>query len=112
MVTAYVSDNSLASVYLQYQREKAELTDEAHRIIKVIKQMEASLDDRATNDQHQHEDSDLKVTVPLMCCLQTLKEKHNTVAKIHRERYEQVKSEFSSEVSKLALNFYRTGTGS
>ena len=111
-MTAYVSNNSLASVYLHHKREKAELTDEAHRIIKVIKQMEASLDDRATDDQYQHEDNDLKVTVPLMRCLQTLKEKHNTVAKIHRERYEQVKSEPYSEVSRPALNFYRIGTSS
>ena len=111
-MTAYVSNISLASVYLQYQREKAELTDEAHRIIKVIKQMEASLDDRATNDQYQNEETDLKVTVPLIRCLQTLKEKHNTVAKIHRERYEQVKSESYSEVSRSALNFCRTGTSS
>lgn len=74
--------------------------------------MEASLDDRATNDQYQHEDNDLKVTVPLMRCLQTLKEKHNTVAKIHRERYEQVKSESYSEVSRPALNSHRIGTSS
>ena len=111
-MTAYVSNKTLASVYLQYQREKAELTDEAHRIIKVIKQMEASLEDHANNDQYQHEDNDLKVTIPLMRCLQILKEKHNTVAKIHRERYEQVKSESYSEISRLALNFYRTGTSS
>lgn len=74
--------------------------------------MEASLEDRATNDQYQHEDNDLVVTVPLMRCLQTLKEKHNTVAKVHRERFEQVKSEPYSAVSRSALNIHRTGSSS
>ena len=71
--------------------EKAELHNEANKIIKTIKQMEASLDDNA-NDQYQLDNGDLKVTVPLTHCLQGLKEKHNAVAKIHRERFEQVKS--------------------
>ena len=71
--------------------EKAELHNEANKIIKTIRQMEASLDDNA-KDQYQLDNGDLKVTVPLTHCLQGLKEKHNTVAKIHRERFEQVKS--------------------
>lgn len=54
--------------------------------------MEASLADHETNDAYQLGDKDLKVTIPLTRCLQGLKEKHNAVAKIHRERYEQVKS--------------------
>ena len=74
--------------------------------------MEASLEDRATNDQYQHEDNGLIVTVPLMRCLQTLKEKHNTVAKIHRERFEQVKSKPYSAFSRPALNLYRTRSSS
>ena len=61
-------------------------------MIKTIKQMEASLEDRASNDAYQLEDKELKVTVPLTRCLQGLKEKHSTIVKIHRERLEQVKS--------------------
>lgn len=61
-------------------------------MIKTIKQMEASLEDRAPNDAYHLEDKELEVTVPLTRCLQSLKEKHNTIAKIHRERFEQVKS--------------------
>jgi protein regulator of cytokinesis 1 len=72
--------------------EKAELTDEAHRIIKTIRQMEVSLEDRAHSETYQLEEKELKVTTPLTRCLQNLKEKHNSVAKIHRERFEQVKS--------------------
>ena len=72
--------------------EKAELHNEANKIIKTIKQMEASLDD-ASNNQYQLDDEELKVTTPLSQCLQSLKEKHNTIAKVHRERFEQVKSD-------------------
>ncbi|KAI9816854.1 MAG: hypothetical protein M1827_001499 [Pycnora praestabilis] len=71
--------------------EKNDLTEEAHRIIKTIKQMEASLDDsRANDDYHLGEDAP-KVTFPLVRCVQELKEKHNSISKIHRERFEQVK---------------------
>ena len=68
------------------------MTEEAHRIIKTIKQMEASLEDHKPNDDYQLNNEELKVTIPLATCLQTLKEKHNNIAKIHRERFEQVKS--------------------
>ncbi len=77
--------------------EKADLHNEANKIIKTIKQMEASLDD-PTNNQYQLDDAELKVTVPLSQCLQTLKEKHNTIAKIHRERFEQVKSNGNTSI--------------
>lgn len=71
--------------------EKADLHNEANKIVKTIKQMQASLDGD-TNEQYHPEDGDLKITAPLTQCLQTLKEKHNAVAKVHRERFEQVKS--------------------
>jgi Ase1/PRC1/MAP65 family protein len=56
--------------------------------------MERSLDDSrpslsSTSDVEQHDG--LKVTFPLLDCIQTLKEKHHTVSRLHRERYEQVK---------------------
>ena len=61
-------------------------------MIKTIRQMEASLEDDKATNPYQLEDDELKVTIPLMRCLQGLKEKQNNVAKIHRERFEQVKS--------------------
>lgn len=78
---------------LTLQSEKIELSEEAHRIIKTIKQMEASLEDPKLNNTYQLDDKDLKVTAPLIQCLQNLKEKYNSIAKIHRERFEQVKSQ-------------------
>jgi Ase1/PRC1/MAP65 family protein len=71
--------------------EKREMADEAHRIIKTIKQLEMSLDDaKAAN--YEQEDENLRVSFPLVKCLQSLKEKHATISKIHKERFEQVKS--------------------
>lgn len=66
--------------------------DEAERIITVIRQMETSLDD--TKAQRNPEDDDLHITFPLTQCLKVLKEKHMHIAKLHRERFEQVKSEY------------------
>lgn len=54
--------------------------------------MEASLEDDKLTNSYQLEDKELRVTVPLTRCLQALKEKHNIIAKLHRERFEQVKS--------------------
>lgn len=73
--------------------EKHEITEEAHRLLKTIKQMEASLEDNKPNPKYETEDSNFKVTYPLMRCLQGLKEKYNAVSKLHRERFEQVRSE-------------------
>lgn len=70
------------------------MTEEAHRMIKTIKQMETSLDDNKGNDDHAVEDPDLRVSYPLIRCLQTLKQKHATISKLHKERFEQVKSMF------------------
>lgn len=68
------------------------MIEEANRIIKNIKQMETSLDDAKAKHELSYDNQGLKVTYPLVRCLQSLKEKHNTVAKIHRERFEEVKS--------------------
>ena len=73
--------------------------------------MEASLEDRASNDAYQLEDKELNVAVPLTRCLQDLKEKHNTIANIHRERSEQVKSKVSHSSCELALRHGRTRPG-
>lgn len=80
-------------------------------MIKTIKQMEASLEDRGPNDAYHLEDNELKVTVPLTRCLQGLKEKHNSIAKTHSERVEQVKSKMHDEPRELALKHCRTRSG-
>ena len=79
------------------------MTEEAQRIIKTIKQMEASLEDSEPND-YRLDEQELKVTLPLTRCLQGLKEKHNTMAKIHRERFEQVKSRLEGHYVRLFTN--------
>lgn len=55
--------------------------------------MEVSLEDKRLGNAYQLDGTDLKITIPLTRCLQGLKEKHNSVAKVHRERLEHVKSE-------------------
>jgi protein regulator of cytokinesis 1 len=90
--------------------EKDEMIAQAQNIITTIRQMEASLDE----DDHDHTsrpDSDeLRVTLPLSRCLQTLKEKHSQVSRLYRERYEQVKKlvqALESYSSHLEPNFVR-----
>ena len=92
--------------------EKSELTEEAHRIIKTIKQMEASLEDSKPSNTYPLDHHDLKVTIPLTRCLQNLKAKHNTIAKIHQERFEQVKSNIYQSHDRRRLNSSRTSTSS
>ncbi|KAN0069300.1 Microtubule associated protein (MAP65/ASE1 family) domain containing protein [Elaphomyces granulatus] len=71
--------------------EKTEMIEEAQSLIKIIKQMEASLDDDKTVGQYDAEDGDLRVSYPLNRCLSVLKEKHGAINKLYRERFEQVK---------------------
>ena len=72
------------------------MIDEAQRLITVIRQMEASLDDPKSRREYGSQENDLQVTYPLTRCLQVLKEKHIQIGRLHKERYEQVKSEFSN----------------
>lgn len=67
--------------------------DEAQKLITTIKQMEASLSDEKANGQYQLDHNQLRVTYPLNRCLAFLKEKHIAISELHRERFEQVKSE-------------------
>ncbi|KAL2002362.1 hypothetical protein VTN02DRAFT_111 [Thermoascus thermophilus] len=71
--------------------EKKEMEEEAQRLIKTIKQMEVSLEDEKANGQYELNEDDLHVSYPLNRCLNFLREKHNTMSKLHRERFEQVK---------------------
>lgn len=74
--------------------EKHELTEQARQLIRTIRQMEASLDDTKSKDDCDREDDELRVTTPLLQCIENLKQKHKVISKIHRERYEQVKSKY------------------
>ncbi|GAM90646.1 hypothetical protein ANO11243_086910 [Dothideomycetidae sp. 11243] len=71
--------------------EKHELTEQARQLIRTIRQMEASLDDTKARDDYDREDDELRVTNPLLQCIDHLKQKHKTISKLHRDRYEQVK---------------------
>ena len=68
------------------------MLEEANRLVTTIKQMEASLDDVNPHPRRTSEDPDLRITFPLNRCLNTLSEKHSAVARLHHERFEQVKS--------------------
>ncbi|KAK0388448.1 hypothetical protein NLU13_4692 [Sarocladium strictum] len=70
--------------------EKRDMVDEAKKIITTIRQMEASLDDSARRSRNL-EDEELQITYPLNRCLQVLREKQTQIARLHKERYEQVK---------------------
>lgn len=65
---------------------------EAQHLVKTIKQMEMSLDDEKANGQYELDDNDLQITCPLNRCIVTLKEKYTAISRLHRERFEQVKS--------------------
>ncbi|OAQ98861.1 hypothetical protein LLEC1_05206 [Akanthomyces lecanii] len=69
--------------------EKKELVDEAKTIITRIREMETSLDD--SKSRRDYDTDDISITYPLNHCLQNLKEKHTQIARLHRERFEQVK---------------------
>lgn len=72
------------------------MTEEAQKLIKTINLMESSLDDSQTNGQYDLGHESLRVTYPLNQCITVLKEKYHTVSKLHRERFEQVKSKQTS----------------
>ncbi|KAK3494595.1 microtubule associated protein-domain-containing protein [Neurospora hispaniola] len=70
--------------------EKQEMIEEAQGIITTIRQMEAAMDE-TKKARRSLEDDGLKVTYPLVQCIQSLQEKHSQVARAHRERYEEIK---------------------
>jgi protein regulator of cytokinesis 1 len=85
--------------------EKKEMVDEANRIITIIRQMDASLDDTKSQRSYHPEDDELKITFPLSRCLTVLKDKHTQISRLHRERFEQVKSMFlSSAMARFLLH--------
>lgn len=78
----------------QVTAEKKELVAEAQKIIATVRQMEASLDSPSTSRRSYRSSGGdgLEVSYPLTKCIQSLKEKHAQVARLHRERFEEVKS--------------------
>lgn len=70
------------------------MTQEAERLITAIQQMESSLSDERANGQYELNRDDLRVTYPLNRCIAFLREKNDAMSKLHRERFEQVRSEF------------------
>lgn len=76
----------------QVTTEKKELVAEAQKMITTIRQMEASLDDPRSRRNCSNENDGLEISYPLTRCIQALKEKHAQIHRLHRERFEQVKS--------------------
>lgn len=77
--------------------EKKEMIDEAKTIITTIRQMESSLDDTKQRRDY-NDDEEFKITYPLNRCLQNLKEKQIHISRLHKERFEQVKSMYTCEL--------------
>lgn len=83
--------------------EKSHMMEEAQQLITTIRQLETSLVDEKASGQYHLNDDELQVTYPLNRCLAFLKEKHNAMGKLHRERYEQVKSQYCRGHSRRML---------
>ena len=77
------------------------MTEEARRMILTIKQMEASLDGTKADGSRNDGDPELSISYPLTRCLQSLKQKQSTIAKIHKERFEQVRSRYRNNSLKI-----------
>lgn len=88
----------------QVTTEKKELVAEAQKMITTIRQMEASLDDPRSRRNYSNENDGLEISYPLTRCIQALQEKHAQVHRVHRERFEQVKSTALTFVSAFAFD--------
>lgn len=77
------------------------MIDEAKTIITRIREMETSLDD--SKGRRDYDSDDVTITYPLNHCLQTLREKQTHIARLHRERFEQIKSMLESQFQRLEL---------
>lgn len=68
------------------------MEDEAQRLITAIQHMEKSLVDEKANGQYQLDHDALRISYPLNRCLSFLREEHGALSKLHKERFEQVRS--------------------
>jgi protein regulator of cytokinesis 1 len=66
------------------------VVEECHQLISQIKEMERSMADG--DAEFDDDDDDFKVTMPLMKCLNGLKERHKLIKRHHAERYDAIKS--------------------
>ncbi|GLA45240.1 hypothetical protein AnigIFM63604_003680 [Aspergillus niger] len=71
--------------------EKKDMEDEAQNLIEAIQHMEKSLVDEKANGQYQLDHNELRISYPLNRCLAFLREEHNALSKLHKERFEQVR---------------------
>lgn len=69
-------------------QDKTKIADECRQLKSQIKQLQHSLGDIVDYDNDDEESS---INVPLLKCLQGLKEKHKMVKKRHAERYDSIK---------------------
>ena len=67
------------------------MVEEAQKIVTTIRQMETAIDD---TQRRRSDDEELQITYPLTRCLQYLKEKLGHISRLHKERFEQVKSKY------------------
>lgn len=81
--------------------EKKELVAQAKKLIVAIRQMEAAIEDPKPRSSYRSEDDNLEITYPLTDCIQDLREKQAQIARVHRERFEQVKSTSRPNLSVL-----------
>ncbi|PWY63580.1 microtubule associated protein [Aspergillus eucalypticola CBS 122712] len=71
--------------------EKKDMEEEAQNLIEAIQHMEKSLVDEKANGQYQLDHNELRISYPLNRCLSFLREEHNALSKLHKERFEQVR---------------------
>ena len=89
------------------------MVEEAQKIVTTIRQMETAIDD---TQRRRSDDEELQITYPLTRCLQYLKEKLGQISRLHKERFEQVKSKLHLALHhrgkhRLLTVPHRAGTG-
>jgi hypothetical protein len=93
--------DGVEAMKLTSNSEKHKLAEDCEKLCTTIKQMHISLDGK---DAAHALDDELLVTYPLQPCLLSLREKHKTISKLHRERYEQVKSNLPIPLPTQSVN--------
>lgn len=78
------------------------MIDECKKVVIEIRQMEASLDDSRPRRKNSNGES-IKITYPLMECLETLKKKHSQVQRLRQERVDHVQSESMPVYSNIEI---------
>ena len=79
------------------------MEEEAQSLIEAIQHMEKSLVDEKANGQYQLDHNELRISYPLNRCLNFLREEHNALSKLHKERFEQVRSKLILSARRRAI---------